>query len=285
MNADDAKTIVLAYLTGNRVPAKSLHEACARVRDDAACMDRLRDELGLSHAWTSVCTVFLSRLAELSELAPDARAAEFPEFAEHLGACPACRRQYWRVATPWAPVAGGAADSAGERTTTLCCVKPIVVALDAAGRLSAPGDAPSPTREEPVAAAAGGPLPWTERRAGDEPKVWVLDDETSHCAVRLAVSRKSADEVAVRCRIDWDPGAAGTEQDARIEALHAESGASILAGPLSEFRDRPVILTSGAWTIRIEARALGRCWEIPLTVRVEPADGRPAAAPVPTDRS
>jgi hypothetical protein len=270
----EAKRMMASYLTGRRVSREDLEQARALIGEEGPTRRFLAEELGTHEEWVSECDVFLSRLAEFSELAAEERERRMPRLAAHLEACPACRQAYWDVKPLWITrVAREAAGGVQEMCRGLA--ERIRLGVDQVGRLLEEGLCPPSLVLEPLAAGAPG-------RVAAAHRVWELRDEDSGAAIHLEIAGGAGGGIAVNCALEslepLRPGmirTRGAVAPPRLEVLRQPGGELLLSGSLTDFQTEPFVLPPGEWVIRVSGGAgtEGCLWEIPLSVEAKPSAG------------
>jgi hypothetical protein len=281
MNPSRAKETVAAYLAGaRRVAADELqraHATLAARRAGRRYLRWLRGRIGLKPpapgaAMFGLCQVFRSRAAEFCDLPAEERQSEFPQLVAHLEQCPACRRVLREIKPIWETVTT-AWRTLAEPIRLRLAWEPRT-SLEEVG-LGVPAEEPSRVAA-PCAYPGGVPMahelaPAAEGAAAALRKEWVLQDDETHCAIRLTVQIASASEVTFFCRIEGEPEVTPRADQVRLEVLNRNSKQVLLAGRLSDFESSPPVLPVGSWLIRLMPREPERFrgWEIPLDMATD----------------
>ncbi len=268
MNSAEAQKVLTAYLAGQRVSEEELRRALAALDGDQTSGRALAETLAGDQPLDD-CEMFFEQLAEFSELSRAAREREAPEMSAHLESCPSCRQDYWAVAPLWRDLEP-AAHAASKQLT-----EGIRLALNHAGRLLDAGLGPPARDFQPVFGTlrTRGSKP-AETSTTDSPaaevirKEWTLRDEEALCEIRFVVDGSSSEQAALTCWLEADQSSAVEVASAQIEIREARSGRRIVAGPLANFRRRPIPLEPGSCIIRLRAAGQGKdyTWEIPLAI-------------------
>ena len=267
MTPAEAKKTIACYLAGQRVSRAVLENAWSVLHSAAEQLRPLGEELGLEGEWGSECDVFLSHLAEFSELSKTEREQRMPESVAHVEDCASCRRAYWNVRPLWISEAASALQQkAGAIRRRLA--EPIRLAIDQTARLLEQGIGPLSTAE--IAGATAGALLGAapEGRFAEpmERKEWMLKDEQEGCVIHLIVCGLPSGQAGVNCALEAASPAAAQPEQARIELRDAEHDSLHLAGRLSDFQAEPILLPQGSWILRVQSssREGARTWDLPL---------------------
>jgi hypothetical protein len=266
MSPAEAKKIIAAYLAGRRVSAAEVAQATGILRADQGYAEALARVTRAERGTISACDLFLSRVAEYSELTPADRQRRMPELWRHVRECATCRDALWNVQPWWLEAAAGQV-KAGAATLWRTLADQIRVRIDAAGRVFDAGMGPPPLREHLVAATAA-PPPEGEPSRQD----WELPDPQTGCLIRLTIAAVSGQSAAVGCSLGWSGAEPG---QVRIEIRARDTHALLVGGRLSDFEGEPLTLPRGSWVVRLRTTAAGlECtWDVPVTIERQPPPG------------
>lgn len=273
MKLAKAKSIVASYLTGHRVQQDILLKAFEVARMDEEYLQYLSVELGTTPAGGSNCVIFLSRVAEFSEMSEGERQRETPELLSHVKACPSCRRAYWRVRPVWVLETAGAVKDK-LRTITKVLIEPIRIAVDRAGRLLEVegGTAAYDLDRAAVGSLMGGhgePSPENNETDEQDRRRWVLSDEDANCHIRLLLCVLPSGETKMSCVVEAAPPVLMEADRVRVEVRSAEDRALFLAGRLADFRTEPILLPEGSWSVELECPIGGQAYTYKIPVNIE----------------
>jgi hypothetical protein len=262
MDLQEAKKIFALYLTGQNVPEALLEQARQVVRSDQEYTRYLSEEVGMSDNWIIDCEVFLSHLAEFSEMTAVERRREMPELTLHVERCNTCRQAYWEVNPLWTLEAA--------RSTSKELAQHIKLTLDNAGWLREQGPGPPSVEQERVGAEL------RAQKKGDlasgaswvKEKEWRLSDEEANCTIHLFISGQPNGEAMLRCEIEYKHTPA-TASGAKIEVREVGSGSLLLDRSLSDLQSKPIHLLPGSWKIKLQSPGdeVIREWIIPLELK------------------
>lgn len=286
MSIEDARKIIAAYLSGydpngyRFVSDDELQQALENIKLDEDYYQYLMKELGMGIDWRNECEVFLSHLAEFSEMLGGERKHKMPDLLAHAEICRSCRDAYWYMKPIWET-------RVIEELKKLCkrLSEPISLAVGEAGKLFNRGLNPLDKDEELVVAIAMGEKVVSSilgyENGDTEPKLrkeWKFEDEETNCIIHLVVSGRPAGEVEIEFWLECGISAGLQPEDLSIQLYKYENGSSIDRDFSSEF-DSPffddslsalpkrLILNKGSWLIRVQAR--NNTWELPLNIEVE----------------
>jgi hypothetical protein len=216
------------------------------------------------------CEPFRLFLAEFSQFSKEDRARRMPELQAHLEGCPDCRQDYWAVTPLWRQALEKTRQTGNSIYKTLS--ESLDLALTEAGRLLQTGIGPLADLDQVVYASlsssAGEVVPLTLAGDATVHKEWALTDDEAQCSIRLTVSGRNAEQVALCCEFESEPQAKVDPASARIEVRRVGDEEPLVSGPLSFFRGEPIVLDAGSWLIKLQVSS-GQgdfIWEVPLTL-------------------
>jgi len=271
MRMEEARGVIAAYITGNRIPHDRLRTACETAGSDAEYVRHLTEELGMHRDWVCECDVFLANAAEFAEMSKSEREREMPGILAHLATCHSCRQVYWAIRPMWKKpdLVGGAAVAAVAET--------IVLHADEGGQLRERGLGPLSEEALHVAAAAGGEITLKE---ADElardieaaaRRRWLLPDDEARCTIHLEVQELTGKGAVLSCELECLEGSTVDVARVRIEVCDAVDDSLFLAGRLPDIQRSPIAVPLGSWIIRLRdvEPTGGRTWEITLDLGQE----------------
>jgi hypothetical protein len=267
MEMEEAKQIIAAYVSGDHFSERDLNEAVRVARSDRVYGRRLLRGLGLWGRRQRECDVFLSNLAEFSEMDPEVREAEMPELVDHMKRCRSCLKAYWEVVSIW------------SGRGTIKKAEPFIIVLDPSGSIRAGESCPPP--QERTARAAGHPPALLESRDITEDRQreqeqhleWELEDPDAAVTILFVVEPDKDDRgtLLVGCEVKPEPWSEVIPDEIEVTIVDCITNREYPCGSLSAFR-KNLPLPSNSNLLQLHTRTRDIEWTIPLNLTGEGDD-------------
>ena len=257
-----ARQVLAAYLVGRRVSREEFAAAYAYLNEhDPAGLKRLSRDLrtGLGSEYDDECAAVCENMDAIVAM-PFAEVEQLmPTFAKHLKLCPDCSDFMHRLKDTWLEAATEAVVGMYRRAA-----ESIRITLDEFDQLLDLGGL-RPLKPEVVLASMA-----HEARPSD----WVLTDDKTGYVIKLAIKARPPHAAQLVCEVEHPPAPESEASSVELELVEAQTNLVKTSGPLSFFREQPIVLSPGSWLIRISlVLPKGQQgWEIPIDFE-PPASG------------
>ncbi len=298
MDLKEAKSIIIAYLTGKRGAQRQvLEEACEAAWKDPEFRRFIQEEFHQESDRDLHCQGFRVQLAEFSELSPEEREERMPERVAHVKACPECRKAYREMVPLWSRKT--VEERIGQAAETVSILnEKIRLVIRKTGRLIDEGllsvsemidrgpaeedqeepDDRSPSMLDSLGDMFSGALPVLGgfgiavdiSDESSEGLAYTFEDAELESVFQLNLDRTSSG--TVRVRLKMDPLPKGVESGSAVLAeVESESGERCSPGSLDEIAAEGVELVPGNWRIVLHLQIESRDykWILPVNLTTE----------------